>query len=182
MVDLPYYRDATPAVLRAWLTTRDHKRIGLMFLLATLCTLALGGLFALLLRVSLLAPSGALLDGMTYNRLFTLHGIVMVWLFMIPAIPAAFGNFMLPLMLGAQDVAFPRLNLISFYIYVFGAFVTLGAMLWGGADTGWTFYTPYSSMSPTAVAPMVTTSFGRTISSSLSSHGLQARISIVFGF
>ena len=156
MADLPYYRDTTPAVLRAWLTTRDHKRIGMMFLIATLCTLALGGLFALLLRISLLTPSGALLDAMTYNRLFTLHGIVMVWLFMIPAIPAAFGNFMLPLMLGAQDVAFPRLNLISFYIYVMGAVVTLGAMLWGGADTGWTFYTPYSSMSPTAVAPMVT--------------------------
>ncbi len=141
--------------VRSWLTTTDHKRIGVMFLIATMSFLALGGTFALLLRIELLSPGETIMHAMTYNQLFTLHGIVMVWLFLIPSIPAGFGNFLLPIMLGAQDVAFPRLNLLSFYIFIVGAVVTLAGMIGGGADTGWTFYTPYSEMSPTAVVPIV---------------------------
>src|SRR4030095_12129817 len=90
-----------------------------------------------------------------YNRLFTLHGVTMIWLFMVPAIPAVFGNFFLPLMLGAKDVAFPRLNLASFYIFVAGAALTLAGMVAGGPDTGWTFYAPYSTSTATAVTPVV---------------------------
>lgn len=138
--------------LGSWLTTKDHKRIGLMFLVATLLALALGGTFAMLLRLELLTPGETLMTAHTYNRLFSLHGVVMVWLFMIPSIPAVFGNFLLPLMIGARDVAFPRLNLASFYIYVIGAILVLTAMVRGGVDTGWTFYPPYSVESPTAVA------------------------------
>ena len=92
---------------------------------------------------------------MTYNRMFTLHGVVMVWLFMIPAIPSGFGNFVLPMMIGAEDVAFPRLNLASFYIYLAGAALALWGMIHGGADTGWTFYTPYSTTTPTKVVPIL---------------------------
>ena len=95
------------------------------------------------------------MDAMTYNRMFTLHGVIMVWLFMIPSIPTVFGNFVLPIMIGAKDVAFPRLNLASFYIYVLGAALTVGGMLAGGTDTGWTFYAPYSDSTPTAVVPVV---------------------------
>ena len=142
--------------LVSWLTTHDHKRIGVMFLISTMVALALGGTFALLLRVELLTPGRTIVDAITYNRFFTLHGVIMVWLFMIPAIPAGFGNFMLPMMLGARDVAFPRLNLASLYIYWIGATVVLVGMVLGGADTGWTFYTPYSARSPTAVVPIVT--------------------------
>src|SRR5262249_40949216 len=92
------------------------------------------------------------MDAQTYNRMFTLHGITMVWLFMIPSIPNTFGNFFLPIMVGAKDLAFPRLNLASFYVYCAGAAITLAAMVGGGADTGWTFYVPYSSTSHSAVA------------------------------
>jgi cytochrome c oxidase subunit 1 len=98
-------------------------------------------------------------DAITYNRLFTLHGVVMIFLFLIPAIPAAFGNFVVPLMLGARDVAFPRLNLLSFYLYWIGAIIAIWGMINGGADTGWTFYTPYSSTSPTQVAPILLGAF-----------------------
>ena len=141
--------------VRSWLLTRDHKRIGVMFLVLTLLALLLGGTFAMLLRVELLTPGPTIMGPMTYNRVFTLHGVIMVWLFMIPAIPSAFGNFVLPLMLGAKEVAFPRLNLASVYIYAAGSALTLFGMLWSGADTGWTFYTPYSTTSPTAVTPIL---------------------------
>ncbi|HZD04235.1 MAG TPA: cbb3-type cytochrome c oxidase subunit I, partial [Longimicrobiales bacterium] len=137
--------------LRSWLLTRDHKRIGLLYLAATTFFLALGGSFALLMRLELLTPAGDLVSSETYNRLFTLHGVVMVWLFMIPSIPAAFGNFFLPLMVGARDVAFPRLNLASFWIYVVGALIVLEGVVSGAADTGWTFYAPFSAGTPTAV-------------------------------
>jgi cytochrome c oxidase subunit 1 len=143
-----------PRGLRSWLTTTDHKRIGVMFLFATSGALALGGLFAILLRIELLTPQRTIVGPLTYNRFFTLHGVIMVWLFMIPSIPAAFGNFLLPLMLGAKDVAFPRLNLASLYIYVIGAVIVLAGLLLGGADTGWTFYPPYSGRTPTSVAPI----------------------------
>jgi hypothetical protein len=148
--------------------TTDHKRIGIMFLAATFLAMLLGGVVALILRIEHLTPHRTVVDAMTYNRLFTLHGVIMVWLFMIPAIPAGLGNFLLPLMLGAKDVAFPRLNLLSFYVYLLGAGITLSAMLMGGTDTGWTFYTPYSATSPTAVAPVVTGVFVLGISSIMS--------------
>jgi cytochrome c oxidase subunit 1 len=132
--------------VRGWLLTRDHKRIGVMFLVATSVMFLLGGIFALLIRLELLGPEMDMMDEATYNRLFTLHGVTMVWLFLIPSIPTTFGNFLLPIMIGARDVAFPRLNLASFYIYVVGALVTMAGMFVGGADTGWTFYVPYSSI------------------------------------
>ncbi len=139
----------------SWLTTRDHKRIGVMFLALVLIAFLLGGVFAMALRLELLTPGPSLMDGLTYNRLFTLHGVTMVWLFLIPAIPTTFGNFLLPIMIGAKDVAFPRLNLASFYLYALGALITLFGMLMGGTDTGWTFYTPYSTTSSVEVAPVL---------------------------
>ena len=153
--------------VRSWLTTTDHKRIGVLFLVATTASLALGGIFALLVRLELLTPERTVMDAMTYNRFFTLHGVIMVWLFMIPSIPAAFGNFLLPIMIGARDVAFPRLNLASFDIYVLGAVVVLGGALAGGADTGWTFYPPYSAQTPTAVVPVLVGVFILGISSTI---------------
>jgi len=141
--------------VKSWLLTRDHKRIGLMFLVLNVGALFVGGVFALLLRFEHLSPGPTIMDAITYNRMFTLHGVVMVWLFMIPAIPSAFGNFLVPLMIGAEDVAFPRLNLASVYLYVAGALIALWGMFHGGADTGWTFYTPYSSMTPTKVVPIL---------------------------
>ena len=139
--------------IRSWLLSTDHKRIGVLYFVATSLALALGGVFALLLRIEHLTPGPTIMTALTYNRLFTLHGVTMVWLFMIPSIPATFGNFFLPIQIGASDVAFPRLNLLSFWIYVLGALVVLGAMWLGALDTGWTFYTPYSAQSPSAVVP-----------------------------
>ena len=136
-----------------WATTIDHKKIGVMYLFATTFMFFLGGVFALLVRAELFHPTmtneagaivGELFSNNIYNRFFTLHGAIMVFLFIIPAIPAAFGNFFLPLMIGAKDVAFPRLNLLSWYVFVFGAFFAVAALIGGGIDTGWTFYTPYS--------------------------------------
>jgi cytochrome c oxidase subunit 1 len=151
--------------VRSWLFTTDHKRIGLMFYAVIVLMLILGGTFALVLRAELFTPERTIIDATTYNRMFTLHGITMVWLFMIPSIPNAFGNFVLPIMLGAKDLAFPRLNLLSFYVYCIGALITLGAIIAGGADTGWTFYVPYSSNSPSAVVPVVLGIFTLGISS-----------------
>src|SRR5437762_3588261 len=148
-----YPHDGTTVM--SWLNTRDHKRVGVMFLAAVIFFFFLGGIFALALRLKLLQPGPFLIDALSYNRLFTLHGVVMIFLFLIPSIPSAFGNFMLPLMLGARDVAFPRLNLASFYVYLAGAALAIWAMLHGGADTGWTFYTPYSSTTPTMVFPLL---------------------------
>src|SRR3989442_10114425 len=148
-----YLTDGTTVM--SWLNTRDHKRIGVMFLVAVVCFFFLGGIFAMALRLKLLYPGPFLFDALTYNRLFTLHGVTMIFLFMIPAIPSAFGNFVLPLMIGARDVAFPRLNLASFYVYLTGATIAVWGMVNGGADTGWTFYTPYSATTPTQVLPIL---------------------------
>src|SRR5687768_2521608 len=139
----------------SWLFTHDHKRIGVMFLVATSVFLFLGGLFALLIRAQLLSPAGALTDLPTYNRWFTLHGVIMVFLFMIPALPSGVGNFIVPLQIGARDVAFPRLNLASFWVYVLGATLCVTGMFVGGSDTGWTFYVPYSTSTPMSLAPVV---------------------------
>jgi cytochrome c oxidase subunit I len=154
----PNYLSAEPGV-RSWLTTRDHKRIGVMFLVLTILAFALGGVFALLIRIELLTPGPTIMDAMTYNRMFTLHGVVMIFMFMIPAIPSVFGNFFLPLMIGAQDVAFPRLNLLTVYLYLLGAAIAVYGMVHGGADTGWTFYTPYSTTTTTKVAPILLGAF-----------------------
>jgi cytochrome c oxidase subunit 1 len=130
--------------LRSWLFTLDHKRIGVMYLAAITASLLLGGVFALVLRLNLWRPEGGLVSNDAYNRLFTLHGAVMIFLFVIPGIPAALGNFVLPLQLGAKDLAFPRVNLLSFWLYVVGAVLFVATLVVGGIDTGWTLYPPYS--------------------------------------
>jgi cytochrome c oxidase subunit 1 len=131
--------------IRSWLFTTDHKRIALLYLASVTLFFFLGGLFAVLIRLELMTPSGDLVQSETYNRLFTMHGVIMIFFFLIPAIPAVLGNFLVPLMIGARDLAFPRLNLLSWYIYTLGGVFTLAAAIFGGVDTGWTFYTPYSS-------------------------------------
>jgi cytochrome c oxidase subunit 1 len=133
--------------IRSWLLTKDHKRIALLYLASITFFFFLGGLFALLIRLELLTPAGDLLQSETYNKLFTMHGIIMVFFFLIPSIPAVLGNFLIPMMIGARDLAFPRLNLLSWYIYMAGGIFTLWAVVHGGVDTGWTFYTPYSTAS-----------------------------------
>jgi cytochrome c oxidase subunit 1 len=132
--------------LKSWLLTTDHKRIALLYLTSITFMFFVGGAAAVLMRLHLISPEGTLVQPETYNRLFSIHGIVMVWFFLIPSIPAVLGNFLIPLMIGARDVAFPKLNLLSWYIFVFGAIFTLYAIISGGIDTGWTFYTPLSTM------------------------------------
>jgi len=134
------------STVQSWLLTTDHKRIGILYMFSITAFFFLGGAAATLMRLELATPAGDLLRSDLYNRMFTLHGIVMVFFFMVPSIPAVLGNFLLPIMIGARDLAFPRLNLLSWYIYVVGGIFTVAAVLWGGVDTGWTFYTPYSSM------------------------------------
>src|SRR6188474_1596861 len=134
----------------SWALTLDHKRIGVMYLVSTIAAFALGGLFALLVRTELLTPGKTIVEAHTYNQLFTLHGAVMVFLVIIPGIPAALGNIVLPLQLGAKDVAFPRLNLASWYLWVIGATFLLVSLVTNAADTGWTFYTPYSTTTVTS--------------------------------
>jgi cytochrome c oxidase subunit 1 len=136
----------------SWAFTLDHKRIGIMYLVGTLVAFFVAGLLAMGIRAHLMSPVGGLpISNNGYNQIFTLHGAIMVFLFIIPSIPAALGNFLVPLMLGAKDVAFPRLNLCSYYLWVIGAICFVGTLLFGGLDTGWTFYTPYSSTTSTAV-------------------------------
>ncbi len=130
---------------KSWLLTQDHKRIGIMYLAGIFFFFLVGGLLALIIRWELFTPAKDIMEADTYNRFFTLHGAIMIFLFIIPSIPAALGNFVLPLMLGAKDVAFPRLNLASWYLYVIGALFALYSIISGAADTGWTFYTPYST-------------------------------------
>lgn len=142
--------------LRSWIVTLDHKRIGIMYLAGIMGSFLLGGIFALLIRAELFTPGKLFLSEDRYNELFTLHGAIMTFLFIIPSIPAALGNFFLPLMLGAKDVAFPRMNLASFYLWLGGAAFFLLALGLGGLDTGWTFYTPYSTTtSGTVVAATI---------------------------
>src|SRR5262245_35498534 len=139
------YLDA-PYGVAAWLLTKDHKRIAMLYLMSITVFFIVGGIFATGIRLELLTPAGDLWTADTYNKLFTLHGVIMIFFFLIPSIPATLGNFLLPIMIGTKDLAFPRINLISWYIYVIGAIVTLAAVFSGGLDTGWTFYTPYSSV------------------------------------
>jgi hypothetical protein len=152
------YLDDPPG-LRSWLTTVDHKRIGLMYLWSVTFFMIVGGLFAMLIRLEHLTPGRTIMSAEQYNRVFTLHGAIMVFLVIIPAIPAALGNFALPLLLGAKDVAFPRINLMSLYLYWTGALMALGTLFMGGVDTGWTFYTPYSTTTGGGVTLMVLAAF-----------------------
>jgi cytochrome c oxidase subunit I len=131
--------------IRSWLFTTDHKRIALLYLLSITFFFFIGGFFALLIRLELLTPAGDLVQADTYNKLFTMHGMVMVFFFLIPVVPATLGNFLVPMMIGAKDLAFPRINLMSWYLYVVGGILITHCMLTGGVDTGWTFYTPYST-------------------------------------
>ncbi|HYC00924.1 MAG TPA: cytochrome c oxidase subunit I [Candidatus Limnocylindrales bacterium] len=131
--------------IRSWLLTVDHKRIGLLYLVSITIMFFLGSLMAGAVRAELLTPQGDLMQSDTYNKAFTLHGIIMVFFFLIPSIPATLGNFLLPIMIGAKDLAFPRLNLLSWYIYIVGASIGIAATVGGGLDTGWTMYTPYST-------------------------------------
>ncbi|SFI59027.1 cytochrome c oxidase subunit I [Planctomicrobium piriforme] len=129
----------------SWFLTGDHKRIAILYLISITVFFFLGGAAAVLFRLELMTPKGDLVIPETYNKLFTMHGVIMVFFFMIPAVPAVLGNFLMPIMLGARDLAFPKLNLASWYIYVIAGIFTLYALIRGGVDTGWTFYTPYSS-------------------------------------
>ncbi|RPJ81863.1 MAG: cytochrome c oxidase subunit I, partial [Acidobacteria bacterium] len=131
--------------IKSWLLTTDHKRIALLYLVSITVFFGIGSIFAGLIRLDLLTPAGDLVSDDTYNKLFTMHGIVMIFLFLIPSIPAVFGNFLVPMMIGARDLAFPKLNLLSWYIYIVGGAFTIVALVAGGVDTGWTFYTPFSS-------------------------------------
>src|SRR5262252_2665983 len=131
--------------MKSWLLTKDHKRIGLLYLATITLFFFLGGAFATLIRLELLTPQGDLVSSETYNKLFTMHGVIMVFFFLVPSIPATLGNFFLPIMIGARDLAFPRVNLLSWYLLIIGGALAIFAMLAGGVDTGWTFYTPYST-------------------------------------
>lgn len=131
--------------VRSWLLTTDHKRIGILYMISVTFFFFLGGAAAFLLRLDLLTPQADMMTSDNYNRSFTIHGVIMVFFFLIPAIPGAIGNFVLPLMIGAKDLAFPRLNLASWYVYMLGGLFTVAVVILGGVDTGWTFYTPYST-------------------------------------
>ncbi len=131
--------------LWSWLLSTDHKRIAILYMISITLFFFLGGAAAVLFRLELATPAGDLLISETYNKLFTAHGIIMIFFFLVPSIPAVLGNFLIPLMIGAKDLAFPKLNLLSWYIYMIGGTFTIWVLVTGGIDTGWTFYTPYSS-------------------------------------
>ena len=131
--------------LGSWFFTTDHKRIALLYLFSITFMFFIGAIFAAVIRLELLTPQGDLVQPDTYNKMFTMHGLIMIFFFLIPSIPAVLGNFLIPLMIGAKDVAFPKLNLLSWYIYVVGAIMFIYTILTGGLDTGWTFYTPLST-------------------------------------
>ncbi|WP_428484790.1 cytochrome c oxidase subunit I [Rhodopila sp.] len=140
--------------LRSWFLTKDHKRIALLYLAAITVFFIIGAIAAGLIRLSLIVPNGQIFTNDTYNKLFTLHGVIMVWFFLIPSIPTTFGNFLVPIMIGAKELAFPRINLLSWYIFVTGSLFTVADLIIGGVDTGWTFYTPFSTtFSNTYVIP-----------------------------
>ncbi|HUI94942.1 MAG TPA: cbb3-type cytochrome c oxidase subunit I, partial [Xanthobacteraceae bacterium] len=142
--------DVEPSYLTAentiasWLLTRDHKRIALLFFASITFFFFVGGFAATMIRLNLATPEG-LLQPAVYNRMFTMHGVIMVWFFLIPSIPTTFGNFFIPLMIGARDLAFPRVNLASWYVFNLSGLVVLYSLVMGGANAGWTFYTPLSS-------------------------------------
>jgi cytochrome c oxidase subunit 1 len=145
---------------KSWLLTLDHKRIAILYLISITVMFGIGGFGAMMVRLNLMSPTGALLQPQTYNKMFTLHGTVMVFFFLIPSIPAVFGNFLVPMMIGARDLAFPKLNLLSWYLYIAGSILGISAGIFGGVDTGWTFYAPLSTQySYGAVAWMIAGAF-----------------------
>lgn len=148
-----------PKGILSWLYTLDHKRIGLMYAIGVTASFFLGGVYALLVRLELWSPGKTIMDATQYNQAFTLHGAVMIFLVLIPAIPGIFGNFMIPLQIGARDVAFPRLNLWSFYLYAIGLVIALSVLFMKQPETGWTFYTPYASQTNSAVIPLLLAAF-----------------------
>lgn len=170
-----FYEEGGKGIM-SWVYTLDHKRIGLMYLVSVLLMFGVGGILALIVRLELFTPGKTFLTAQQYNQAFTLHGAIMVFLFIIPAIPASLGNFVLPLLLGTKDVAFPRLNIFSYYIYVLGAIIAVAAIVFGGVDTGWTFYTPYSVESSGKVIWMVTGVFVLGFSSILTGLNFIATI------
>src|SRR6202012_723433 len=131
--------------LKSWLLTGDHKRIAMLYLISITFFFFLGGAFAGLIRLELLTPLPDLVASDTYNKLFTMHGVVMIFLFLVPSVPATIGNFLIPIMVGAKDLAFPKINLLSWYLYLVAGCMTLAALVLGGVDTGWTFTTPLST-------------------------------------
>ena len=131
--------------IRSWLLTGDHKRIAIMYILSITFFFLIGGVAAAMIRGELATPAGDIMQADTYNKMFTIHGVIMVFFFLVPVIPATLGNFLIPLMIGARDLAFPKINLASWYLYMLGGIVALVAIISGGVDTGWTFYTPYST-------------------------------------
>jgi cytochrome c oxidase subunit I len=141
----PTFFEEGGRTIGSWLLTTDHKRIGLLYLYSIVFYFAIAAVAAAMMRLELITPQGDLVSSDAYNKLFTIHGTLMVWFFLIPSIPAVLGNFVLPMMLGARDVAFPKLNLLSWYLFNFGGLIALYSVLFGGVDTGWTFYVPYSS-------------------------------------
>ncbi len=145
VIEEPNYLTAEQGI-KSWLLTTDHKRICLLYLVAITFFFLVGGVAALLMRLELVTPASDLFTAETYNKLFTAHGIIMVWFFLVPSIPTTLGNFFLPMMIGAKDVAFPKLNLGSFYVFMAGGVLTMYAIARGGIDTGWTFYTPFSTL------------------------------------
>jgi cytochrome c oxidase subunit 1 len=147
------YLDA-PYGVASWLLTRDHKRIAMLYLISITIFFGLGGLFAAGVRLELMTPKGDLLSPDTYNKFFTLHGVIMIFFFLVPAVPATLGNFLIPIMCGAKDLAFPRINLLSWYLYVIGGLMALAVVAMGGVDTGWTFYTPYSTQGSTTMVTL----------------------------
>ncbi len=132
--------------IRSWLLTKDHKRIAILYLISITFFFLVGAIFAAVIRFELLTPPGDVVSSDTYNKLFSMHGIIMIFFFLIPSIPATLGNFLVPMMIGARDLAFPRINLASWYLYMTGGLLALWTILAGGVDTGWTFYTPFSSI------------------------------------
>ncbi len=153
--------------LWSWLTTLDHKRIGILYFISVMFFFLIGGLFALLIRLELMEPGQQYISADFYNQVMTLHGSIMVFMVIIPGIPAFLGNFFLPIMIGAKDVAFPKLNLLSWYCLICGAGIAVSALFAGGIDTGWTFYTPYSIKTSTAVIVFVLGAFVMGFSSIL---------------
>jgi cytochrome c oxidase subunit I len=147
--------------IASWIFTLDHKRIALLYLYSILSFFLVGVVLGFLIRLELIQPGETIMKATTYNQIFTLHGVIMIFLFIIPVIPAIFGNFLLPLMLGTDDVAFPKLNLLSWYLYIFGAILALSTLVFGDgpADTGWTFYAPYSVKTGTNVTMAVLAAF-----------------------
>jgi cytochrome c oxidase subunit 1 len=153
---------------QSWLFTTDHKRIAILYLVSITVMFFLGGLAATIIRLHLITPQGALLTADNYNKMFTAHGVIMIFFFMIPAIPATLGNFVIPMMVGARDLAFPRINLLSWWLFMIAVVIALWSIFAGGVDTGWTFYTPFSSKSShTNVIPTILAAFVAGFSSIL---------------